>query len=213
MGTPVLIDGEYLTKANTGEVIPGSATPLCISTTLRLNEFNFKMVMKKQFGRLVEAEPWSVGRFYALQNNQLFISVVNAFLRDVDAEISDNIRAIDMAVFGHTVTTPAIHRLGVQRFDVAGLRVKYRRYRTVIYDLLFNSRRVRRADAKFSDYSFPVDQYSDPKTLYGEICTRLPVLSEIGRIHTTVIRASATSQLIAFMVLLKGNEVDAGIIH
>ena len=99
--TPTLTDGDYLTKANTGEVVPGAATPLCISTTLRIIESNFKMVVKKQFGRLVEADPWSIGRFYSLQQNQLFISVVNAFLRDVDAEISDNIRAIDMAVFGH----------------------------------------------------------------------------------------------------------------
>jgi len=204
--TPTLTDGDYLTKANTGEVVPGAATPLCISTTLRIIESNFKMVVKKQFGRLVEADPWSIGRFYSLQQNQLFISVVNAFLRDVDAEISDNIRAIDMAVFGHIVTTPAIHRLGVQRFGVAGFRVKYRRYRTIIYDFLFNSRRIRRAETKFSDYSFPVDQYSDPKTLYGEICVRLPILSEIGRTHTTVSRASATTQLIAFMILLEGRK-------
>ena len=67
-------------------------------------------------------------------------------------------------------------------------------------------RRVRRAETKYSDYSFPVEQYSDPKTLYGEICTRLPALSEIGRIHTTVSRASATTQLVAFMILLEGRK-------
>ena len=51
-----------------------------------------------------------------------------------------------------------------------------------------------------------MDQYSDPKTLYGEICVRLPILSEIGRTHTTVSRASATTQLIAFMILLEGRK-------
>ena len=138
--TPILTEEDYVTKANTGEVCPGAGTPLSISTTLRLLEINFQTTVKKQFGRLMEVNPWYIGRFFSLQQYQLFINVVDSFLRDNEEEISDANRAIDMAVFGHIVTTQAMHRLGLQRFGVAGWRVKYHRYRIVFRDFFFNYR-------------------------------------------------------------------------
>ena len=56
--------------------------------------------------------------------------------------------------------------------------------------------------AKFSDYSFPVDKYSDSKVLYGEICSRLPALNEIGRVHFRVTRACIITHLATFVNLL-----------
>ena len=99
--TPILTDSDYLTKSNTGEVAPGATTPLSISVVFRQLEFNFQTVLRKQFGRMMEVNPWYVGRFFALQQDQLFINVIEAFLRDIEKEVSDNNRAIDMAVFGH----------------------------------------------------------------------------------------------------------------
>ena len=99
--SPILTNADYLTKANTGEVAPGATTPLTVSTTIKILDLNFQTVVKKQFGRFVEINPWHGGRFFSHQQNHLFINVVEAFLRDIDEEISDNIRAIDMAVFGH----------------------------------------------------------------------------------------------------------------
>lgn len=99
-----------------------------------------------------------------------------------------------------------MHRLALQRFGVAGLRVKYRRYRSVFQDLFFTHKRVERASAKFADYAFPVDQYTDAAKLYDEICNRLPALVEVGRYHTQVSKASAMTQLIAFILMLDGRK-------
>uniref|UniRef100_A0A0N8BPI2 Phosphoenolpyruvate synthase n=1 Tax=Daphnia magna TaxID=35525 RepID=A0A0N8BPI2_9CRUS len=204
--SPILTDSDYLTKANTGEVAPGATSPLTVSTTIRILDLNFQTIVKKQFGRLVDINPWHGGRFFSYQQNHLFINVIEAFLRDIEEEISDNIRAIDMAVFGHIITTPAMHRLGLQRFGVAGLRVKFNRYRTVFQDLFFNHKLVARAVKKFSDYSFPTESYTDSHKLYDDICVHLPALVEIGRVHTQVSRASAMTQLIAFIILLDGRK-------
>ncbi len=59
---------------------------------------------------------------------------------------------------------------------------------------------------KFSDYSLPADKHTNPQKLYDEICAHLPSLVEIGRIHTEVSRASALTQLIAFIILLDGRK-------
>ncbi len=68
---------------------------------MRLLDLNFQTIVKKQFGRFVEINPWHGGRFFSHHQSHVFINVVEAFLRDIEDEISDNIRAIDMAVFGH----------------------------------------------------------------------------------------------------------------
>lgn len=99
--SPILTEADYVTKANTGEVAPGAATPLSLSVMARMLELNFQATIKKQFGRQFEVNPWYSGRFFAINQSQIFINVVDAFLRDVEEEVSDNIRAIDMAVFGH----------------------------------------------------------------------------------------------------------------
>ena len=59
---------------------------------------------------------------------------------------------------------------------------------------------------KFSDYSIPIENHMDSQKLYDDICVHLPALVEIGRIHTQVSRASAMTQLIAFIILLDGRK-------
>lgn len=59
---------------------------------------------------------------------------------------------------------------------------------------------------KFSNYSFPTENYTDSQKLYDDICIHLPALVEIGRVHTQVSRASAMTQLIAFIILLDGRK-------
>lgn len=71
---------------------------------------------------------------------------------------------------------------------------------------IFICRRVQRAVAKFSNYSLPTENYTDSHKLYDDICASLPSLVEIGRIHTQVSRASAMTQLIAFIILLDGRK-------
>lgn len=99
-----------------------------------------------------------------------------------------------------------MHRLALQRHGAASLKKKIQRYRSLFVDLFFNHRRVERAKAQFSGYSFPTEAYSDPVTLYHEICVRLPELLEMGQIHMQVSSASATTQTVAFILMLEGRE-------
>lgn len=50
------------------------------------------------------------------------------------------------------------------------------------------------------------ENHTESQKLYDEICAHLPCLVEIGRTHTQVSRASAMTQLIAFMILLDGRK-------
>lgn len=58
---------------------------------------------------------------------------------------------------------------------------------------------------KFSNYTFTADHHTKPAELYSDICARLPVLQEIGRIHLEVSSASSISQMITFIILLDGS--------
>lgn len=202
--TAVLTDEDYVTQANTGEVCPGAAPALVATTTYRSMELNWQSVAKKMSGRLMELNPWYVGRFFSVHQNQMFINVIEAMLRDVDEEIGDAVFAVDLAVFGHIVTTQAMHRLGVQRYGVAGLRRKYHRYRTVFRDLFFGHRRVKKVVKKFGEYGFFAEEFTDAAELYDEICTRMPALMSTGQTHVNVSRAATLTQLIAFLILLDG---------
>ena len=119
-----------------------------------------------------------------------------------------------------------MHQIGKDRFGVAGWRMKFSRYKYTAIDLLFNDRflqnfnritgrrlsqlnlfrRVKKAAAKFSHFSFPIENYTDSQELYDEICKNIPQLVDIGRIHLQVSRASTITQMIAFIILLDGTD-------
>ena len=60
--------------------------------------------------------------------------------------------------------------------------------------------------AKYSNYSFPVDEYTDSKSLYNAICTRLPILNETFSVHLWTSGYSTATQSIAFISLLDGKK-------
>lgn len=99
-----------------------------------------------------------------------------------------------------------MHRVALQRFGVATLRMKIQRYRTLFIDLFFNHKRVEKAKAKFSNYSINPDAYTDPVALYDAICTSTPDMVEMGRIHMQVSSASAMTQMVAFILMLDGRK-------
>lgn len=99
--SPILSDLDYSTRANTGEVLPGSTTPLglwLVSTSLAMG---IQVIMKNQYGKFQELCPWFLGRYNPISYNQVFLSVIDTFQRDVEEEITSNQRAVEMAIFGH----------------------------------------------------------------------------------------------------------------
>ncbi|XP_045028647.1 putative phosphoenolpyruvate synthase [Daphnia magna] len=204
--SPILTDSDYFTKANTGEVFPGATSPLGLSVTASSLDLSFQFVMKEQFGKHFEVNPWCIGRFNLFHQNQVFINVIDTFQRDIEEEITAHHRSVDMAIFGHLVSNSTMHQIGKQRFGIAGWGVKYLRFRHMFMDMCFNNRRVKRAVQKFSDYSIPSEKYIDSQKLYDEICSQLPRLLEISNIHLQVSRAGTITQLIAFIILLDGRD-------
>ena len=99
--SPVVTPTEYLTRANIGEGCPFASSPLCISTSMLLSDFCIQESWKKLIGNSVETNPWAYCRTLGVRENKLFINVLNGLHRFVEAEISDDKRAADMAAFGH----------------------------------------------------------------------------------------------------------------
>jgi hypothetical protein len=98
--SPILTDSDYVTKANTGEVFPGATSPLGLSVSARALDLSFQFVIKEQFARFFEVNPWCIGRFNLFFQNQVFINVIDTFQRDIGEEITHH-RSVDMAIFGH----------------------------------------------------------------------------------------------------------------
>lgn len=99
--SPILTNSDYLTKANTGEVFPGATSPLGLSVTARSLDLSFQFVIKEQFDRYFEINPWCIGRFNLFSQNQVFINVIDTFQRDIEEEITAHHRSADLAIFGH----------------------------------------------------------------------------------------------------------------
>ena len=89
-----------MTKANTGEVFPGATSPLGLTVCSRSLDLGVQFTMREQFGKLFQVDPWWLGRFNLISQNQVFLNVIDCFQRDVENEITSNQRSVDMAIFG-----------------------------------------------------------------------------------------------------------------
>jgi len=202
----VVTDSEVLTRANIAEGSPFPGCPLSISVLLRLSDFAIQENYKDLIGKEMETNPWTSGRMLAVHRNSLFMNVVNVLLRIVGQEIGHDQRALDMATYGHLGTTPAIHRMALQRYGVLGLRTRIRLGLKLLRRYLSSSTCVQQVAGRYAKYSFPVDDYSNCLPLYNEICRRLSALSVVSSEHLLASGQSSLTQTMAFIALLNGRK-------
>jgi len=203
----ILMDGDHLTTANLGEVFPGAGSPLSVSVVVRAVDAMFHNTWRLRSEKFVDLHPWSNGRIINVQQNHALLDVISGMKRlNNQTTIDDNDRAVDMSMFGHLVTTEAMHTKGLQRFGTIGHGMKLKILKLIVIDLLTISRRVQRLATKYTNYSFPVDHYTDSKTLYHDICSHIPILNETATEHLWTSGYSSFTQTLAFIILLDGRK-------
>ncbi|XP_069169754.1 rifampicin phosphotransferase-like [Procambarus clarkii] len=202
----VLTDHDLLTKANTGEVFPESTTPLTVSLLPPALDLAFQMDLhRSHWWPFFTPEPYHI-RLCPTYYNHVFLNMLEMQYRDNEERITPTNRAIDLAVYGHDVTTDQYIQWGLERFGLAPTFTKWIFLALLVYDKVRNSRRVKVAKQKFGDYDLGCSWGDSALLLYQEITRRLPDLILVSTTHIYTSKVSSGSQCIAFLLLADGKQ-------
>lgn len=131
-------------------------------------------------------------------------------LRNLEKEEAGKvtIEALDMAVYGHHVTTDAMLRHGRERFGVITEWKNVYLFLHLLYLKVTMGRRavVEYYQDKYKDYQEVQGRAVSASALYAEITRRIPDLLEVSKAHTTTSMIASTTQTIAFIMLADGRK-------
>ena len=94
---------EVHTRGNVGEVLPGALSPLTLSTVVKCLDLGLAHQARDKVGPgsfVSHTTSWM-----SVINHQVFLKFLDSLLRFPEPELSVATRAIDLAVFGHEVTS------------------------------------------------------------------------------------------------------------
>lgn len=195
---PFVTDTEVLTTANVGEVFPGLVTPLSQSVTVRSTDLGVRYQL-----------PYGPGYYYSANvvsaSHHLFLNVLNTLLKSVSSEITLQNKVIDLAVYGHLVTTLEHLRLAVERNGVLGSLGKLRTLLSLAKDILFRRQVLQRAEKVTSEFVQDHRNYSDARALYSCISNNLRHLDQVAKCHGKTSQISVFSQVLAISILAEGS--------
>ena len=97
-------DHEVNTRGNVGEVLPGALTPLTLSTVVKCLDLGLAEQARDKIGPGVYISHTT--SWMSVMNHQVFLKFLDSLLRFPEPKLSVATRAIDLAVFGHEVTSP-----------------------------------------------------------------------------------------------------------
>ena len=101
--TAVASDMEVHTRGNVGEVFNGALTPLTMSSVVKCLDLAIahQSVAKTSSDSYIS----HVTSWMSVMNHQVFLRFLDVLLKFPDSELSITNKGIDLAVFGHEVTT------------------------------------------------------------------------------------------------------------
>ncbi|XP_067001276.2 rifampicin phosphotransferase [Anabrus simplex] len=199
LDSPLIADNEVLTTANTGEVLPGATSPLAQST----------LVTTLDKG-IITAARWETDLYFlkcvSMSHHHAFINVLNSLLRTIEEEITIANKVSDVGIFGHLVTTPELHRLGVERNGAMGPRQKIQNIIQMLSDAIWNNYRTRQAEKLSKNMQLNICHFTTAKVLYYAITLNLKNLLKAAIYHGHISRVSVFSQIVAISILTEGEE-------
>ncbi|KAG7162152.1 Pyruvate phosphate dikinase, PEP/pyruvate binding domain-containing protein [Homarus americanus] len=201
----VLCDHELLTRGNTGEVLPGSITPLTLSVLPPALDLAFYMELCHWERYSHTLEPY-FAHLSPIYSTQVFLNMLQMQYRYNDKEMNLVNRAIDLIVYGHDVSTEQFVQWGVERFGLQSKLIKMYQTFLLLFDVLSLGGHVRRCKQKFADYTLACGWAVSSVSLYKEISRRLPDLLEVSRTHNITSKVSSSTECIAFILLGEGKK-------
>ncbi|KAJ9588291.1 hypothetical protein L9F63_018343, partial [Diploptera punctata] len=168
---PIITDTELLTTANVGEVFPGAITPLSQSITLRSTDLAPRQGL-----------PYRPGYYYGssvvTSSYHGMINILNTMLRSVGTEIQLADKVIDLAIYGHLVTSMEYFKLAIERNGSLNSLGKISLVLKTLKDIILKGRVVRRAKKLTSEFVLHYDSHNTAKSLYSYISKNLSTLAK-----------------------------------
>ncbi|XP_076059223.1 rifampicin phosphotransferase [Oratosquilla oratoria] len=204
MDTGLPTDLDVLTKANVGEVLPGSISHLTLSLLPKIIDAGIKR--ESYFISFFEFIPGPHQAFFLRSvSTHTFLSIIEMLYRNTEPEISVVTQSMEFSVVGHIISKPEFHEFGVRRYGLS----KYTQFFKSIWAfclLAFASRATKHLQAEFQNISIDPSRFCSADVLYQEICRRLPDMIKIAHGHAKAGSASAMTQVFVTMCLVEGKK-------
>lgn len=201
-----LTDHELYTKANVDEVLQGRISPLTLSILPSVLDVVFQRDSIRCKWPAVPFDPHHV-KLCPTFASQFFLNMIEMQYQFIQSsEVNATCQAIDLAVFGHEVTTPQFLAWGTERFGMMNRMTLLQVLFNLIYDKFANGSRVSRGRQKFGDYCLDQGRSTlSPEALYSDITNHLPDMVEGSHNHVLTSKFSSSSQCIALQMLAENN--------
>ncbi|XP_071524081.1 uncharacterized phosphotransferase YvkC-like [Panulirus ornatus] len=201
----VLTDHELSTRANTGEVFPGSATPLTMSIVIPALDLSFQRDIYAFTWNSIRPDPHHVV-LCSIYQSHVFLNMLEMQYRYTHTGNSPLHQAIDLQVYGHEVSIPQFIQWGCERFGKTSGLTNFLNMAHLVYDMLTIYGQLRRCKNKFSQYDLGEFRAVFATSLYAEITSRLPHLLQVTKIHTISSKCSSFFQSMMLIVLADGKQ-------
>lgn len=201
LDTATVTDEDPITKGNTGEVFPGSTSPLAISVVVRMLDLAFQ----ENSGIHGRHHDYMCNTYHT----HVFINVAETMFPLVQDESAGMLsyQALDMAIFGHHVTTHAMLAHARGRFGAANTwKLMLNTLKLIYENMSISMSKVRRYQDKYRDYQVGQGRAVSAAALYAEITRRLPDLMEVNKTHLVSSKLASVCQIITFIMLADGRK-------
>ncbi|XP_049815699.1 uncharacterized phosphotransferase YvkC-like isoform X3 [Schistocerca nitens] len=196
LDNPVASEDEFFTTANLGEVFPEGTSPLSQSFVIPLLNNGMKKVMRSYYLDQLH-----------LSHHHAFMNVLNVILREPEADISIANKATELAVFGHSIITPQMHRIAKERHGTPNITRLYDYIKRVV----FNKGELKKA-LKLQDEFKLKAKHLNTLELYNKIRNDVFVLQEVMKCHSNTSQVSVISQIVSMIVLTERSK-DISVDH
>lgn len=196
---PIITDTELLTTANVGEVFPGLITPLSQSVSLRSTDLSVRHQLAYRPGYYYSANVFTA-------SHHALVSIFNSLLKSVGSEVTLGEKVVDLAVYGHPVTTLEILQLATERNGVVGSLGKLCIVLDNVKNTLFRKRVLQRAEKITHEFVLDYQSYNKAKDLYSCISNSFKYLDEVGNCHGKSSKISVFTQVMAISMLIEGSK-------
>ncbi|XP_023716266.1 prodigiosin synthesizing transferase PigC isoform X3 [Cryptotermes secundus] len=196
---PIITDTEFLTTANTGEVFPGLMTPLTQSVTRRAADLSVRHQFPDRPGYYYSANVITAS-YHAMFN------VFNSLLVSVGSEVTLGEKVVDLALYGHPVTTLELLQLSAERNGVVGSLGKLYVVLDMVKNTLFRKQVLQQAEKLTHEFLLDCQSYNKAEDLYSCISNSFKYLDEVSNCHGKSSKISVFTQVIAVSILTEGRE-------
>ncbi|XP_022242823.1 uncharacterized protein LOC106460401 [Limulus polyphemus] len=198
----VIIEKEFFTTANVGEVFPGATSPLTLTGELRALATSFLLYFHQCQGSwhpFLSLFPKEI----IVSNNRTIFIIEEALMRDYEKGDSSLSRMWELGVFGRLVEErDQIRDLAVHRFGYMPNYVKQRMLICVIWDSLFMDMTLRTIKKKIFNYTIPEEMKSSSWKMYNYVSRIFTIMSEVCMSHAMSTTVSSFFDSVLFGQLL-----------